>query len=122
MCRFLQVWLTPDKRGHTPQYGSSQYVKADRHNRLLHILGGTEEAPAWDNVNAGKDCIKLHQVCARPPARPPAGLQQQRAARTRPPTSMRGNAVLAVVASKSRSALQPPLLIPPPAGRQRVCL
>jgi redox-sensitive bicupin YhaK (pirin superfamily) len=21
-CRFLQVWLAPDKRGHAPQYGS----------------------------------------------------------------------------------------------------
>jgi hypothetical protein len=44
-CRFIQVWLTPDKRGHAPQYGSSQYENEDRHNCLLHILGGTGEHP-----------------------------------------------------------------------------
>jgi len=59
-CRFLQVWLTPDRRGHKPQYGSSVYSKADRHNRLLHILGGTGEPPAWRDVHAS-ECIKLHQ-------------------------------------------------------------
>ncbi len=38
VCRFLQMWIVPDKRGHAPQYGSSVYTKADRHNRLLQIL------------------------------------------------------------------------------------
>jgi redox-sensitive bicupin YhaK (pirin superfamily) len=26
-CRFLQLWITPDKRGHKPQYGSSIYER-----------------------------------------------------------------------------------------------
>lgn len=58
-CRFLQVWLTPDRRGHTPQYGSSSYGPADRHNQLLHVLSGVGPAPAWQGVNC-KGCIKLH--------------------------------------------------------------
>ncbi len=60
-CRFLQVWLTPDRRGHEPQYGSERYTREDRHNKLLHLLGGTGRVPDWPNLEAGK-CIKLHQV------------------------------------------------------------
>lgn len=56
------MWLTPDRSGHAPQYGSSRYERADRHNRLLHILGGTQEPPAWQDVHQGKDGIRLHQV------------------------------------------------------------
>lgn len=59
--RFLQIWMTPDRRGHKPQYGSSQYSKADRHNKLLHILGGTGTMPAWETATTGS-AIKLHQV------------------------------------------------------------
>lgn len=40
-CRFLQVWISPDKPGHQPQYGSREFTKEDRHNKLLQILGGT---------------------------------------------------------------------------------
>lgn len=58
-CRFLQVWLTPDRRGHTPQYGSSSYGPADRHNQLLHVLSGVGATPAWQGVNR-KGCIKLN--------------------------------------------------------------
>lgn len=59
-CRFLQLWITPDRRGHVPQYGSSQYDKADRHNRLLHILGGTGAIPSWPSVHS-PNSIKLNQ-------------------------------------------------------------
>jgi redox-sensitive bicupin YhaK (pirin superfamily) len=58
-CRFLQVWMTPDRRGHTPQYGSSAYAPADRHNQLLHVLSGVGPAPAWQRVNS-KGAIQLH--------------------------------------------------------------
>jgi redox-sensitive bicupin YhaK (pirin superfamily) len=51
-CRFLQVWITPDKRGHKPQYGSARYTKDDRHNRLLHVLRGTGASPAWRGVHS----------------------------------------------------------------------
>lgn len=37
----VQVWLTPDARGHKPQYGSTEFSQTDRHNKLLHLLGGT---------------------------------------------------------------------------------
>jgi redox-sensitive bicupin YhaK (pirin superfamily) len=59
-CRFLQVWMTPDRRGHTPQYGSSQYSARDRHNTLLHILSGTGPAPAWPAASRAGSCIRLH--------------------------------------------------------------
>jgi len=59
-CRFMQVWIMPDRRGHTPQYGSSTYEPADRHNKLLQVLQGTGQAPAWPNIHS-KQCIKLHQ-------------------------------------------------------------
>lgn len=60
--RFLQLWITPDRRGHEPQYGSREFDKADRHNRLLHLIGGTGTMPAWPNVN-GPSTIQLHQDC-----------------------------------------------------------
>lgn len=59
-CRFIQTWILPDERGHTPQYGSSTYDKADRHNRLLHILGGTGPAPAWPGLHS-REAIRLNQ-------------------------------------------------------------
>lgn len=59
--RSLQIWMTPDRKGHTPQYGSNRYTAEDRHNRLLLILGGSKEVPSWNGVALGKG-IKLHQV------------------------------------------------------------
>ena len=29
-CRFLQIWISPASKGHTPQYGSTPYRKEDR--------------------------------------------------------------------------------------------
>lgn len=60
-CRFLQVWLLPDQRGHAPQYGSEQYTLEDRKNKLLHLLGGTGRVPDWAHLQRGR-CITLHQV------------------------------------------------------------
>ncbi|KAG2483008.1 hypothetical protein HYH03_018088 [Edaphochlamys debaryana] len=60
VCRFLQIWLTPDRRGHKPQYGSSRYSKADRHNRLLQILGGTSTPPQWAGSHC-PDTVKVNQ-------------------------------------------------------------
>lgn len=61
VCRFLQIWLSPDRRGHTPQYGSTVYEKKDRHNKLLHILGGTKGQPDWEPAKGSTSKIKLHQ-------------------------------------------------------------
>ena len=33
--RFLQIWLTPDKRGVKPQYGSKTFQPEDRRNRSV---------------------------------------------------------------------------------------
>jgi hypothetical protein len=59
-CRFVQTWITPDRRGHTPQYGSSTYTKQERHNTLLRILGGTGAAPAWPGL-VTRDEVALYQ-------------------------------------------------------------
>lgn len=59
-CRFLQIWLTPDQKGHSPQYGSQRFEKADRHNKLLMVLGGTSPGPDWGCAQA-PSVIKLHQ-------------------------------------------------------------
>lgn len=61
-CRFLQIWLLPDRRGHEPQYGSVRFSKEDRHNKLLLILGGSGEVPEWPNVRQPGQVIRLHQV------------------------------------------------------------
>lgn len=77
-CPQLQVWITPDRRGHEPQYGSSSYEKAERHNKLLHILGGTGAVPAWPGLSKGR-CISLHQVSGHPRrGRVPAGAASAR--------------------------------------------
>ena len=55
-----QTWITPDRRGHAPQYGSAQFAPADRRNRLLHILGGTGAPPAWAAPSGSG--IRLHQA------------------------------------------------------------
>ncbi len=62
-CRFLQVWLTPDKRGHEPQYGSLMTAPESRRNRLLAVLQGTGAAPAWAApLNASDaEAVHLHQ-------------------------------------------------------------
>ncbi|KAI8474055.1 MAG: RmlC-like cupin [Monoraphidium minutum] len=60
-CHFIQTWITPDRRGHAPQYGSRTFSKADRHNRLLLILGGTAPPPAWPALAAPPGGATLHQ-------------------------------------------------------------
>ncbi|GMH34201.1 hypothetical protein BSKO_02035 [Bryopsis sp. KO-2023] len=61
VCRFLQIWLTPDRHGHTPQYGSTTFDQSDRHNKLLHILGGTKKVPDWEAAKGHVSDIRLHQ-------------------------------------------------------------
>ena len=62
VCRFLQVWIKPDKRNVKPQYGSRRHEAADRHNRWLHLLGGTGQVPSWKGMSDPSD-IRLHQDC-----------------------------------------------------------
>lgn len=63
-----QVWITPDQCGREPQYGSSSYEPADRHNRLLQLLGGTGDPPSWPGAASSSSSsrgssglIRLHQ-------------------------------------------------------------
>ncbi|MEW5298528.1 MAG: hypothetical protein WDW36_001642 [Sanguina aurantia] len=59
--RFLQVWLTPEEKGVTPQYGSSEYGAEQRRNKLLQVLGGTGQGlQDWSNLDSPNQ-IKLHQ-------------------------------------------------------------
>jgi redox-sensitive bicupin YhaK (pirin superfamily) len=37
--RLLQIWILPDREGHTPVYGSKRFKYEDRHNRFLKIVG-----------------------------------------------------------------------------------
>jgi len=49
--RFLQIWIYPDKKGYTPNYGEYRFNWEDRQNQWLHLVSGiTGEAP-----------IKIHQ-------------------------------------------------------------
>lgn len=59
--RFLQVWLTPDKRGVKPQYGSKVFQDRDRRNVLLHLLKGNTPAPEWPHVNDSPADVQIHQ-------------------------------------------------------------
>jgi redox-sensitive bicupin YhaK (pirin superfamily) len=36
--RSLQIWILPDKKGHTPSYGDYRFNWEDRHNKLLHMV------------------------------------------------------------------------------------
>jgi redox-sensitive bicupin YhaK (pirin superfamily) len=49
--RFLQIWILPDQKGVTPQYGSKRFSRSDRHNKLLHIVSGKD----------GGGLIKIYQ-------------------------------------------------------------
>lgn len=62
ICRFLQVWLLPDRPGHVPQYGSLNTISAQRHNSLLAVLQGTGNIPDWAvPIHSDDDPIRLHQ-------------------------------------------------------------
>lgn len=38
LCRLLQIWITPDKEGHAPNYGDYQFNWNDRVNKFMHIV------------------------------------------------------------------------------------
>lgn len=42
----IQLWILPEKKGLRPQYGSKRFLKENRQNRWLHIVGnGVSTAP-----------------------------------------------------------------------------
>lgn len=65
LLRFFQIWILPDKSGHTPNYGDYRFEKKDRHNKLLHMVSSKQgDAPIKINqdmniydseIDAGKE-------------------------------------------------------------------
>jgi quercetin 2,3-dioxygenase len=49
--RLLQIWILPDQKGYTPNYGDYQFNWEDRKNNWLHMGSSTE----------GNALIKIHQ-------------------------------------------------------------
>lgn len=49
--RFLQIWILPDKNGHTPNYGDFRFPWEDREGKWLQIVSGKEGAAP----------VKIHQ-------------------------------------------------------------
>jgi redox-sensitive bicupin YhaK (pirin superfamily) len=37
-CHLLQIWIIPDRRGHTPRYDQRHFPAVDRHNRLQALV------------------------------------------------------------------------------------
>lgn len=53
-CRFLQIWVTPPKRGGKVRYTHQGFELADRENKLLHIVGNPENkesSPLYVNAD-----------------------------------------------------------------------
>jgi redox-sensitive bicupin YhaK (pirin superfamily) len=48
--RFLQIWIIPDKRGHTPSYGQVTIPDAEKQN-ALRLLAGPEEREGSLQIN-----------------------------------------------------------------------
>ncbi len=43
LLRFLQIWILPNKKERTPQYGSRRFTFAERHNKFLQIVSAQKE-------------------------------------------------------------------------------
>ena len=58
--RFLQIWLLPEKKGLTPNYGDYKFKWEDRKNRWLQIVSGnTGNAPIKINQDANIHVVEL---------------------------------------------------------------
>jgi len=53
-CRFLQIWVTPPKRGGKVRYNHQGFDLIDRENKLLHIVGNPKNkasSPLYINAD-----------------------------------------------------------------------
>ncbi len=58
--RFLQIWLLPDRKGHTPNYGDYKFNWDDRKNRWLQIVSSMDgNAPIKINQDAHIYVVEL---------------------------------------------------------------
>lgn len=53
--RFIQMWLTPRRRGLTPNYGSAVGSEADRRNQWAHLVSDTAESESKTDVKINTD-------------------------------------------------------------------
>lgn len=60
--RFLQIWILPDKNGHTPSYGDFRFNWDDRKNTWLHMVSGKDrDAQITINQDANIYSLELQQ-------------------------------------------------------------
>ena len=58
--RFLQIWILPDRAGHTPNYGDYRFSMEDRHNKWQHMVSSKEDdAPIKINQDANIYSLEL---------------------------------------------------------------
>lgn len=58
--RFLQIWILPDRAGHTPNYGDYRFSMEDRHNKWQHMVSSKEgTAPIKINQDANIYSLEL---------------------------------------------------------------
>ncbi|USK60776.1 pirin family protein [Peribacillus asahii] len=58
--RMLQIWIIPDRAGHTPHYGDFRFDMEARHNKWLHMVSGKEgSAPIQINQDANLYALEL---------------------------------------------------------------
>eukprot|EP00897_Mesotaenium_endlicherianum_P008096 jgi/Mesen1/7314/ME000376S06489 len=75
LLRFLQLWIKPAKKGLTPNYGSRVFTKAERHNRMQHVV--TSFAHTGSGADSGRGVIPVHQDANIFVSEMDAGFQQE---------------------------------------------
>ena len=60
--RLLQIWILPDKQGHTPSYGDYKFNWNDRENKWLHIVSSkARNAPIKINQDMNIYVLELEK-------------------------------------------------------------
>lgn len=58
--RFLQIWIIPDRAGHSPNYGDYRFSMEDRHNKWQYMVSSKEgDAPIKINQDANIYSLEL---------------------------------------------------------------
>lgn len=60
--RFLQIWVLPDKKGHTPNYGDYKFDWEERKNKWFHMVSSKEgSAPIKINQDVNFYALELDE-------------------------------------------------------------